>query len=49
MQQNAAILAVGSELLAGQIINRNAAWLSERLFALGMDVKQHLKIGRAHV
>ena len=33
----AAILSIGSELLSGQIINRNAPWLSARLFELGID------------
>jgi nicotinamide-nucleotide amidase len=33
----AAILSIGSELLSGQIINRNAPWLSAKLFELGID------------
>jgi nicotinamide-nucleotide amidase len=40
----AAIVAVGSELLSGQIVNRNAAWLSSKLFALGIDARLHLTV-----
>jgi molybdenum cofactor synthesis domain-containing protein len=35
---NAAIVTVGNELLAGDIENTNATWLSERLTARGVDV-----------
>lgn len=44
MPAKAAIVAVGSELLSGQITNRNAAWLSERLFDLGIDTDCHLTV-----
>lgn len=44
MTQSAAILAIGSELLSGQIVNRNAAWLSSKLFALGIDARLHLTV-----
>jgi molybdenum cofactor synthesis domain-containing protein len=37
----ASILAVGTELTTGQITNRNAAWMSERLVNLGIDVVLH--------
>lgn len=33
----AAIVSIGSELLSGQILNRNAPWLSAKLFELGID------------
>lgn len=39
-----AIIAIGSELLAGQITNRNAAWLSSHLFDLGFSVRLHLTV-----
>ncbi len=35
---NAAIVTVGNELLAGDIENTNATWLSERLTARGVEV-----------
>ncbi len=37
----AAVLAIGTELTTGQIINRNASWISERLSALGVEVVLH--------
>jgi nicotinamide-nucleotide amidase len=38
-------LAVGDEVLRGEIINSNAAWLSEQLLALGAILKQHTIVG----
>jgi len=37
---NAAIVTVGNELLAGDIENTNATWLSEQLTARGVDVSR---------
>jgi nicotinamide-nucleotide amidase len=37
----AAILSIGTELTRGELINGNAAWLSERLTALGLEVIEH--------
>ncbi|MGZ3688062.1 MAG: competence/damage-inducible protein A [Bdellovibrionota bacterium] len=37
----ASILAIGTELTTGQIINRNAPWISERLVNLGIEVTLH--------
>lgn len=44
MQDRAAILAIGSELLAGQIANTNAAWLSQHLGDQGIRVVRHLTV-----
>lgn len=44
MPQRVAILAIGSELLSGQIVNRNAPWLAERLTALGLLPCWHLAV-----
>ncbi len=41
----AEIIAVGSELLLGQIANTNARYLSERLAGLGIDVYWHTAVG----
>lgn len=41
----AEIVAVGTELLIGQIANTNAQWMSERLAALGIDVLHHQAVG----
>lgn len=41
----AEIVAVGTELLLGQIANTNARWMSERLAAIGVDVLHHRVVG----
>ncbi|MFN8233570.1 MAG: competence/damage-inducible protein A [Actinomycetota bacterium] len=41
----AEIVAVGTEILLGQIANTNARWMSERLAAVGVDVTHHQVIG----
>ncbi|MGG1678669.1 competence/damage-inducible protein A [Neobacillus sp. NRS-1170] len=42
---NAEIIAVGSELLLGQIVNTNARFLSQQLAGLGVDVFFHTVVG----
>jgi nicotinamide-nucleotide amidase len=37
----AAVLAIGDEVLRGEIVNSNAAWLSDRLFDLGYVLREH--------
>ena len=39
------ILTVGTEILFGQIINTNAAYLSQQLNSLGYDVMYHYTVG----
>ena len=39
------VLAVGTELLLGQIIDSNSAWLGEQLAAHGVDSLMQVKIG----
>lgn len=41
----AEIVAVGTELLLGQIVNTNARWMSERLATIGIDVLHHRVVG----
>ena len=41
----AEVVAVGTELLLGQIANTNARWMSERLAAIGADVLHHQAVG----
>ena len=41
MSPRASILAVGSELTAGDLVDTNSAWLSQRLEALGFEVIGH--------
>ena len=41
----AELLSQGDELLTGQTVDTNAAWLSERLIDMGFDVSQHTTVG----
>ena len=41
----AELVAVGTELLLGQIPNTNAKWMSERLARVGVDVLHHQVVG----
>jgi len=45
MTMNAEIIAVGSELLLGQIVNTNARFLSQQLAGLGINVYFHTVVG----
>lgn len=40
----AAILGIGTELTDGQIVNKNAAWISKELKALGLATDVHLVV-----
>ncbi|WP_141433485.1 competence/damage-inducible protein A [Bacillus sp. 03113] len=42
---NAEIIAVGSELLLGQILNTNARFLSQQLASIGINVFYHTVVG----
>lgn len=44
----AEIVAVGTELLLGQIADTNAQWISERLAGIGVDVLRHQAVGDNH-
>jgi nicotinamide-nucleotide amidase len=39
------VLAVGTELLLGQIVDTNSAWIGEQLAAAGIDTFEHRKVG----
>lgn len=41
----AEIIAIGTELLLGQVINTNTVFLSQELAALGIDVFHHVTVG----
>jgi nicotinamide-nucleotide amidase len=43
--KNAQILCVGTELLLGDIVNTNAAFLSTQLAELGISVYKHICVG----
>ena len=38
---SASVLAIGTEITTGQITNRNAAWISQQLAELGIEVTLH--------
>ena len=42
------VLAVGTELLLGQIADTNSAWLGEHLAASGIDSHFHQAVGDNH-
>ena len=42
--QTAALLAIGDEVLRGEVANSNAAFLSGRLFEAGLDLREHVVI-----
>jgi len=42
---NVSVLAVGTELLLGQIIDSNSAWMGEELAASGIDSLVQVKVG----
>ena len=39
------VLAIGTELLLGQIVDTNSAWIGEQLAASGIDTYEHRKVG----
>ncbi len=41
----AAVLSVGDELLLGQIVDTNSAWLGQRLTEAGLAVREHAAVG----
>ena len=42
------VLAIGTELLLGQVIDTNSAWIGERLAAAGIPCYQQTKVGDNH-
>ena len=45
MFHHAEIIAVGSELLLGNVANTDAQYVSEKLAAVGVDVLYHTVVG----
>ena len=39
------VLAIGTELLLGQIVDTNSAWIGERLAEAGIDSHEHRQVG----
>ncbi|MEO7162641.1 MAG: competence/damage-inducible protein A [Bdellovibrionia bacterium] len=48
IEGKASILAIGTELTTGQITNRNAAWIAEKLINLGIEVVLHETVPDDH-
>ena len=44
-KMRSSIVTVGTEILFGQIVNTNSAWLSRELNDLGIDVMYHFAVG----
>src|SRR5215211_3459530 len=42
---SAEIVAVGTEILLGSLVDTNTAWLSRRLAALGVAIYRHTSVG----
>lgn len=42
---NAELISVGTEILLGQIVNTNAAWLAQRLATFGVNVYRQVTVG----
>ncbi len=42
--RRAALLAIGDEVLRGEVANSNAAFLSGRLFEAGLDLREHVVV-----
>ncbi len=40
----AGLLSIGDEILIGQVVNTNAAWLSEQLTSSGLSISNHLSV-----
>jgi len=40
----AALIAIGTEVTSGQIVNRNTSWMSQRLEALGIETLWHFAV-----
>jgi nicotinamide-nucleotide amidase len=39
------VLAIGTELLLGQIVDTNSSWIGEQLAVTGIDTMEHRKVG----
>src|SRR5918911_1221451 len=43
--KSAEIVAVGTEMLLGELVDTNTAWMSSRLAALGVSIYRHTTVG----
>lgn len=42
------VLAVGTELLLGQVVDTNSSWIGEQLALAGVDCQMQVKVGDNH-
>jgi len=47
-KNNVYLISIGDELLVGQVINTNVAWLSSKLNEIGLKAKEHRTIADRH-
>ena len=45
---NASIITVGDEILIGQIVDTNSAWIGQQLNGIGIEVREILSVGDRH-
>ena len=45
MQHNVSIITIGDELLIGQVIDSNSAWMAQQLNIAGLSVKRRVAVG----
>ena len=45
ISMRASVISIGDELLRGQVVDTNSAWLAERLEALGVCLVRHVTVG----
>lgn len=43
--KNAIIITIGDELLIGQIVDTNSAWIAQQLSPLGISIRQRIAVG----
>lgn len=43
--ESAEVVAIGSEMLLGELVDTNSAWISQRLAALGVGIYRHTTVG----
>jgi molybdopterin-biosynthesis enzyme MoeA-like protein len=43
--KDAEIVAIGTEILLGDLVDTNTPWLSRKLAALGVAVRRHTTVG----
>lgn len=44
MQLNATVLAIGTEITSGEVVNSNAAWIADQAERLGFFVSKHIAV-----